>query len=258
MVCVQPMLCVHVPSKPCVLVRSPGWLGGTTRLPAPGCVGTLSRWCVPVCGMEVTRRRDDTSWEHTEPREEEQWGTLALLCWGVPTPRRICPCPVPGWAAGMVPSLCQPQGASILTGQQAPCGASWDVPQLGEPALPLGSPSTSPAVHPGLGRSIIPVAQRCFCPHPRPCWVPALGGATFLGAPWARLPWSLFPPRWRSGRWLCPARLHPLLTLCVPSCVSWTRWQGRAGVTDTGAPWGTVFCCVQPQHLPGSSPPLAP
>ena len=80
---------------------------------------------------------------------------------------------------------------------------------------------------PGPGRSIILVAQPCTCPQARPSLVLTLGGATFLGGPWAGLPQSLFPPQWRPGRQLCPAWLRPLLTLHVHSHVSWTRQQGR-------------------------------
>lgn len=59
-------MCHLNPVCPCVPIDSPGWLGGTTRLPAASYGETLSCWCVPVCGMEVTCRWDDLSREHME------------------------------------------------------------------------------------------------------------------------------------------------------------------------------------------------
>lgn len=90
------------------------------------------------------------------------------------------------------------------------------------------------------------VAQHCRCPCP--CGVPALGGAPFLGVPWAGLPGRCF----RRGGGLAGSARRSCPRLRELDVVA------GHGVTDMGPPWGALFSSVKPQHPRGSSRPSPP
>lgn len=96
-------------------------------------------------------------------------------------------------------------------------------------------PGTAPAVCPGLGRNIVPVAQGCLCLCP--CWVPH--SWVFPGHPGL-----CSPTEGLAGG--SPLTAAPTAHPAGPWC------QGRTRGYDTGPP--LVFCHEKPQHLPGSSP----